>query len=187
MTDATVQLIPHTVSRGEAATRVEAHLTRTGPKALRLRYVVEGDVEQLYVPPRDRPLRTDELWKRTCFEVFLRGEAGERYYEYNLAPSTRWAAYRFNGYRNEMADADVATPVIATREGEGWFELSAELDLTGLPHLPDDGAWLVALSVVIEDAAGERAFWALTHPSAEPDFHNRASFALTLPASGASA
>lgn len=187
MTDATVQLIPHPISRGEAAHEVAVHLTRMGPRALRLRYVVGGDVARLYVPAPDQPLRTDELWKRTCFEVFLRAEAGERYYEYNLAPSTRWAAYRFNGYRNEMADADVATPAITTQAGDDRLELIAELDLEGLPHLPADAAWLVALSVVIEDSAGERAFWALSHPSAEPDFHNRASFTLTLPAPGASA
>lgn len=187
MTDATVQLIPHPVSHGEAAAKIAVHLTRGGPRALRLRYVVEGDIDRLYVPAPDQPSRTDELWKRTCFEVFLRGEAGERYYEYNLAPSTRWAAYRFNGYRNEMADADVTTPAITTSVIDGRFELTADLDLAGLPHLPDDAAWRVALSAVIEDVEGQRAFWALTHPSAEPDFHNRASFALTLPAAGASA
>jgi len=187
MTDATVQLIPHPVSRGEAAAKIEVHVTRAGPKALRLRYVVEGDIERLYVPAPDQPLRTDELWKRTCFEVFLRGEAGERYYEYNLAPSTRWAAYRFNGYRNEMADADVATPAIAASMTDGRFELTADLDLDGLPHLPDEATWRVALSVVIEDVEGQHAFWALSHPSAEPDFHNRASFTLSLPVAGASA
>ncbi|MFW8695370.1 hypothetical protein, partial [Mesorhizobium japonicum] len=104
-----------------------------------------------------------------------------------LAPSTRWAAYRFNGYRNEMADVEVATPVISPAVEDWQFVLSADLDLEQLPHLPGDAAWLVSLSVVVEDLDGNVAWWALTHPSEAADFHNRASFVLTLPEAGASA
>lgn len=187
MTRAVAELTPHPTSKATAIRAITVELNRIGPKRLQLRYLLDGDLNRLFVPQADASLRTDELWKRTCSEVFLRAETGERYYEYNLAPSTRWAAYRFNGYRNEMADVEVATPVISTGIEDGRFVLSADLDLEQLPHLPGDDAWLVSLSTVIEDVDGAIAWWALTHPSPEADFHNRASFVLTMPEVGASA
>ena len=47
--------------------------------------------------------RADELWKTTCFEAFLRPMGEESYREWNFAPSSQWAAYRFTGYRQGMA------------------------------------------------------------------------------------
>lgn len=187
MSTAAATLTPHSKSQANAIQTITVELERTGPKRLGLRYRLDGDISRLFVPDMDAPIRTDELWKRTCCEVFLRAETGERYYEYNLAPSTRWAAYRFNGYREEMAEAEVATPVISTEVEDGRLVLSADLDMDQLPHLPDDGPWRLALSVVIEDLDGNIGWWALTHPSPEPDFHNRQSFVLTLPEAGASA
>lgn len=187
MSTAAATLTPHATSQATSIRTITVELDRTEPKRLRLRYLLDGDIARLFVPESDAPIRTDELWKRTCCEVFLRAETGERYYEYNLAPSTRWAAYRFNGYRNDMADVEVATPVISTEVEDGRFVLSADLDMDQLPHLPGDQAWLLSLSVVIEDTDGKIAWWALTHPSPEGDFHNRASFVLTLPEAGASA
>ena len=187
MSTAAATLTPHAASQANVIRKITVELNRTDPKRLHLRYLLEGDIARLFVSRDDEPIRTDELWRRTCCEVFLRAETGERYYEYNLAPSTRWAAYRFNGYRNEMADVEVATPVIST-EVEDWrFVLSADLDMDQLPHLPGDASWLVSLSVVVEDLDGNVAWWALTHPSEAADFHNRASFVMTLPEAGASA
>ena len=36
--------------------------------------------------------------------MFIRPEDGEGYYEFNFSPSGEWAAYRFSGYREGMAD-----------------------------------------------------------------------------------
>ena len=54
------------------------------------------------------PARTDELWRSTCFELFLRFDDDERYVEFNFSPSTRWAAYAFDGYREGMAELPLA-------------------------------------------------------------------------------
>ena len=35
--------------------------------------------------------RADELWRTTCFELFLRPDGGRGYVELNLSPSERWA------------------------------------------------------------------------------------------------
>jgi hypothetical protein len=49
------------------------------------------------------------------------------YYELNFAPSTQWAAYRFDGYRSGMAAAELlAAPRIAGAATAGGYELEVE-------------------------------------------------------------
>ncbi|NWN33423.1 hypothetical protein GY663_30040, partial [Klebsiella michiganensis] len=67
-----------------------------------LAYRVTGRMPLLPAPAA--PERTDGLWRRTCFELFIRPEGGEGYFEFNFSPSTQWAAYRFHGYREGMRE-----------------------------------------------------------------------------------
>ena len=53
------------------------------------------------LPNRDR---ADDLWRTTCFELFVAGE-GTAYREYNFSPSGQWAAYDFDDYRAGMRNA----------------------------------------------------------------------------------
>jgi hypothetical protein len=159
--------------------RVKAEAERSGPATLALRYRVQGDPAALRLPSPQPPERTDELWRHTCFEVFV-ATPGGGYLEFNFAPSTQWAAYRFDGYRAGMAALDVPAPRIEARVEEGRYELSATAVLDHLPDLPHDAAWRVALSAVIEGTDGRRSYWALAHPSAQPDFHHPESFRLSL-------
>jgi len=50
------------------------------------------------------------------------------------------------------------------------------------PALGGPGEWLAAITAVIEEADGTKSYWALRHPSAQPDFHHADGFALELPA-----
>ena len=47
-------------------------------------------------------MRTDGLWRHTCFEAFIAAAVRPEYWEYNLSPSGAWAAYHFTGYRAGM-------------------------------------------------------------------------------------
>jgi len=85
-----------------AATRIDVDVARSRAGSLLLSYVVTGKIGDLGLPPVTAGARTDELWRHTCFEVFVRPLPGEAYYEFNFAPSTQWAAYRFDGYRSGM-------------------------------------------------------------------------------------
>ena len=107
--------------------------------------------------------------------------AGEAYYEINLSPSTRWAAYRFDGYREGMANLEMPSPLIESRAYPDRYELEALIDLGGMPELARSD-WRLGLSAVIEDADGDKAWWALAHPPGQPDFHHAAAFTLDLPA-----
>ena len=155
-----------------AVSAVTADVISTGA-VLNITFRVDGDRHRLIVPDPAAPQRTDGLWKTTCLEVFV--QAGSGYYEFNLSPSGQWAAYRFDGYRQGMAEADVEAPALSTaRDGRG-FELTARLEL------PCDAAGRLALSAVIEETGGAKTYWALAHPSDKPDFHHPDSFVLDLP------
>jgi hypothetical protein len=175
-------LNPHPDNVGHAVTAIQVELSRTAAGRLHLRFIATGAIERVALPPEVSPSsRTDGLWRHSCFEAFIRGVPGGPYYEFNLAPSTHWAAYRFDGYRNGMTAPDgCADPAIRTRSTGNAVELTAALALEGLPDLPTDAAWNLCLSAVIEERDGRRAWWALAHPPGAPDFHHEDCFALQL-------
>lgn len=166
-------LTHHAQSAGSAKLRVDVQAFRNGD-VLRIRYTLHG-LGDLKIPAASRSTRADELWRHTCLEAFVRSAKDDGYYEFNFAPSTEWAAYRFDGYRQGMRPADVPAPRIEVRRADGRFELRAEV--SGLP----EGPWRIGLSAVIEETGGPLSYWALAHPAGKPDFHNADCFALELP------
>ena len=81
-----------------------------------------------------------------------------------------------------MRDATdvVPSPIEVTRD-------AARLELSVSAALPDLAAapvWRLGLTAVIEEANGAVSYWALAHPSPQPDFHNATSFVLELPPAG---
>lgn len=172
-------LIRHPDSPCDAVARIEVEATRPAPGVLALRYLVAGAVADLVLPPHAPSARTDELWRHTCFEAFVRAPDGDAYMELNLAPSTQWAAYRFDGYRQGMAPADIETPRFEVHSTPEAFELAVALELPGWPPTP----WRLGLSTVIEEAGGRISYWALVHPPGRADFHHADGFDLELPAS----
>lgn len=166
-----------------AVKAIQAEALRPRPGLLELRYVLAGAVGDLRLAPVSAAGRADELWRHTCFEAFLRGPSGEGYLELNLAPSTQWAAYRFDGYRRGIALAQLgAPPQIETTRGNGRFELAAAVDLGAAAAGLGEGLWRVGLTAVVEEAGGRISYWALRHPPGKADFHHPDCFALELPA-----
>jgi hypothetical protein len=175
-------LIPHPDWPHGGLTGVWAQAARPEPGRLELRYGLEGRIGEVRFPPAAPPRRTDGLWAHTCFEAFLRPDGGDGYAEFNFAPSGAWAAYRFTGYRERMAEAPLAEPPrIEVPEAGGHFELAVRLSLAGLPELAGSD-WRVGISAVIEDLDGGKSYWALAHPPGKADFHHADCFALELPA-----
>lgn len=172
----TVTLVPHpdTPARGINSVQVRWYQTRV--RQLVLRWVITG-VEALAVPPFAGKGRGEDLWQTTCGELFLKDREGPGYREFNFSPSERWAAYRFTGYREGMADADIPDPEVSSDSGQFLFVLTALLDAAVL-----EGSDVAGLSAVIEEKDGTKSYWALAHAPGKPDFHNEACFALPLPA-----
>ena len=128
------------------------------------------------MPPIVAAARTDELWRHTCFEAFVRPSTGSAYYEFNFSPSTRWAAYQFSSYRSGMRVAtEIAAPRIEVRSSAETYTLQATLEF--------DGLWSplhLGLSAVLEETNGRKSYWALAHPPGKPDFHHADCFTLEL-------
>jgi hypothetical protein len=170
----------HPDSRCKAVARIDVDVAQTGSVHLTLRYTVTGEIKDVRLPQVMDSARTDELWRHTCFEAFIRATHGEAYYELNFAPSTRWAAYGFSGYRSGMrAATELDAPFIEVQSRHDVCTLQAALDLERL-HLPKGAALKLGLSAVIEETDGTISYWALAHPPGRADFHHSDCFALEL-------
>ena len=166
-----------------AVARIDVDVERLDPSVLTVRYRLTGALDGLFVPVPAPPDRTDDLWRRTCFEAFIRGPVGEGYVEFNLSPSTRWAAYRFTGFRSGGSSPEgVTAPAIVVQSDKDGLILETSLDLGPWTGLPAEGPWRLALSAVIEEADGRVSFWALAHPPGKADFHHADCFAAEIPA-----
>jgi hypothetical protein len=161
-----------------AAAHIEVDVARPRAGSLVLSYTVAGSISDLLVPAVTSPSRTDELWRHTCFEAFIRASPDGSYYEFNFAPSTQWAAYWFDGYRNGMrVAAEISTPEIEVESTPERYTLRALLDLS---EWSSPSSWRLGLSAVIEETNGRKSYWALAHPPGKPDFHHSDCFAAEL-------
>ena len=144
-------------------------------------YRIEGDLDELQLPPQQRSAHRDELWKRTCFEAFIRPHGATSYLEFNFSPSSEWAIYRFEDYRSGMRAVEPARPpkIICRRHER---ELVADVDVhLGALGIPVSGDLQLALAAVLQDQKGAPCYWAVAHAEGKPDFHHTAGFAATLP------
>ena len=172
----THQLVPHPSFAPGEVKSVSVRWAEVPGGRLMLRYMVEG-CSKLVLPAFRGRGRGEDLWKTTCFELFLYDGAG-RYREFNFSPSGMWAAYEFAGYRNLAGDyTPRQAPEIKHEAGESLFIMTVFLDRRDL-----QGSELASLSAVIEEQGGRPSYWALVHSGLKPDFHDLAGFRLPLPA-----
>jgi hypothetical protein len=168
----------HPDSRCVAAARIEVDVVRSSAGAVVLSYIVHGNIGELRLPPVVAPARGHDLWQHTCFEAFVGAAAGAAYYELNFAPSTAWAAYRFDSYRDGMRVAtEISAPKIEVQSASECYTFQAALNLDGLSGLPHDLGWRLGLAAITEDTRGGKSYWALAHPPGKPDFHHFDCFA----------
>jgi len=170
------ELIPHPAAPPRSVDRVIVQLCTSGARELWLEYSV-APASDMIVPEERKAERTDELWKSTCFELFVQPIGSDSYFEFNFSPSFQWAAYEFSGRRSGMRD-------LPSRDPEIWISSAGEhfwLAVEALPELPQV-ALKIGLCAVIEEKDGTKSYWALAHPDPDkPDFHHPDGFVLELP------
>ena len=172
----TYRLHPHPAHPPLAVSSVESRLFGRDRNWLRLRWRIEGS-GKLVVPPFAGKGRADDLWQTTCFEMFLRPPGDSSYSEFNLSPSERWNAYDFAARRTGMTERTMPrAPVCTTRPGSAFAIFDAAIPAAGLPR--EECA--MALACVIEEAGGQKSYWALEHGGFAPDFHDPACFTARL-------
>lgn len=153
-------------------------LTQFGIDVLKCEFVVIGPLDTLLLPERDNPRREDELWKTTCFELFLKYPDGNAYREWNFAPTGSYASYWFEDYRSGMM------PMIYER-ADIWpertdnvrYRLNTYIRCEDVPTLLDGQ---VGLSAILEHRDGRKSYWAISHPEGKPDFHHSDCFTAHL-------
>jgi hypothetical protein len=178
-----VALICHPATPCRAVRRIDVDVRRMTETSLQLRYRLEGDTARLLIPAETTPRRADNLWQHTCFEAFVTGEGvAHGYCEFNFAPSTEWAIYRFSAYREGIMVVEARAPQCAVQRESDALSLAAVIDLAPVSALRGDPTTLrLALCAVVEEADHRLSYWALAHPAAKPDFHHAGGFTLVLP------
>lgn len=175
-------LLPHpsVASPPLRSIRVEVERDRA---LLRLRYRFEGDLARIRVPAPATPAPSIGLWEHTCAEAFVAGEEGDAYHELNFSPSGEWAAFAFSSYRAIGALDDVVPPRIVSSSDDARLEMMIEVDLARLSPTYAAAPLRLGLSAVVETLDGGLSCWSLVHPPGQPDFHQRDTRVLRLPAS----
>jgi hypothetical protein len=146
---------------------------------LALCYRLGAAPNALCLPAPRSPAFADGLWQHTCCELFVAVDA-KKYREFNFSPSGEWAVYDFAGYRERIGSPIPVAPQISLAQASDAVDLRV---LIPAALLPGGAALQVGLTAVLEAADGSKTYWALAHAAAQPDFHLRQSFALSLKAS----
>lgn len=134
----------------------------------RATFLAKGEMGAVIVPQAARPERRDNLWQTTCFEIFWQTAGAPdimEYWEFNLSPSTQWAAYHFDDRRLNPRN-EAAKVVIECQTEADTLMIEAEISLD-LP-IPANAA----LNAIIEDTSGNIQFWALAFGQGKADFHD---------------
>ena len=165
------RLVRHPATPAGAIQTVDAELVRTADGVIATFRAI-GDVTRLVVPAASAPERADDLWKTTCFELFVAGE-GDAYREFNFSPSTRWAAYDFAGYRSPAGNIAACVDITSSRD-------SSALTLVAEVACEVSNPARIGLTAVIEETDGIIRYWAVAFAPGKPDFHAEATRALLL-------
>lgn len=150
-----------------------------------LYYKISGDIDRLRLPPQAPSRFQHELWRHTCLEAFIALPDSDVYFEFNFSPSSQWAVYRFESYRDGMTPLHPEPPPrVMFRRREGELAADIDIHLDAIPGLTagvlEDRALRLAVAAVMEDDQGRASYWALAHPPGQPDFHHRDGFVLAL-------
>jgi len=181
MAPVSAELLPHPSCACDAIRRFDAALEfRSAPDELRISFRIDGAIGRLRLPERGSALRTDGLWHHSCFEAFVRSNAGDSYHEFNFAPSGDWAAYRFASRREGRQSPALPAPRTEVRRAVDVFELNAAIAIAGIPDLAQAQVLQAGLAAVIEDQDAGLSYWSVAHPAAQPDFHDPGTFALRV-------
>lgn len=119
-----------------------------------------------------------ELWKKTCFEIFLKIPGQAEYWEWNFAPNLNWGFFHFEDYRK-------ALPLPSRSGGLKNLEFirsrHEQVHLKGClsPNFSSYLSWAflnrasleLGVSAVLMGPQGDKTYWALKHSSPKPDFH----------------
>lgn len=167
----------HTDSQPGPVAGIEVEINQPTAGELALRFHLSGDTSRILIPEARPTARADDLWRHSCFEVFICSPKTSSYHEFNFSPSGQWQAYVFSNYRIGELLALADNPVIECLSAPHDLTLQATLRVA---DLLEGNRLRLGLSAVIETGDGALSYWALRHPPGKPDFHHPDTFDLEL-------
>jgi hypothetical protein len=173
-------LQPHPDTPCPVVESIRTALSWTPSGVLTVDYSLSGAVDQLLIPAHRLTHESDNLWRHTCFELFVGAQNDAEYYEFNFSPSGQWAVYGFRDYRDGGPFTSSVEPEIVVHRDARTLKLTAAVRLDCLPGIQSDLRLWVGLSAVVEDLNDSLSYWALKHPPGKPDFHHSDNFALQV-------
>jgi hypothetical protein len=136
---------------------------------LLLEYGIFGPLPELSIPEETLFGRfMPGLWRRTCFECFLRQENEAGYTEWNFSLDCNWWSCRFDAYRKPAQEqpADVQPKDFQILFRENMVSLAAAI------ACPASRGLRIGPALILEHTDGRRSHWAIEHPGGAPDFHH---------------
>ncbi|MFV2056940.1 MAG: DOMON-like domain-containing protein [Thiohalomonadales bacterium] len=146
---------------------------------LKIQYRISGSgVLDVHWPEDSKdPQPKDDLWRTTCFELFIATKYDSDYLEFNFSPSRDWAVYAFKKYRERKEL--VAVPDVHVRNG--CIEAKILTEVTFILDKEYQGKLLdIGTSAIIENVQGDVFYYALSHQGDSPDFHQRDTFLIDI-------
>jgi hypothetical protein len=157
---------------------ITGHISRNSNQ-LDIGYLISGNLSAIAIPsPNPTPQRQHQLWENTCLEFFLTLKNTTQYWEFNLSPNGDWNIYRFTDYRQGMREETAFTSLpFDLKTNSQTLQLNLTLNLE--PIISTTANLTIGVTAVIKTQDNNLSYWALTHPGAKPDFHQRDSFVIS--------
>lgn len=149
-----------------------------------IQFNMVGNLGEIFLPSAiTNPARKDELWRTTCFELFIAAKESPNYWEFNMSPSGDWNVYVMDAYRqvNMKEETRIQRLLVQVQQNVTCISLKAEIDLNSI--IGREKAVEAGITSVIQTNTKKESYWALTHPQAKADFHLRESFVFEFPSS----
>ena len=141
-------------------------------KSIEISFIISGALSEYIFPQKSEKKRVNELWKSTCFELFLVNSKKEAYYELNFSSSLAWNFYRLSGYRADIKEVQhISTPQIKVYKNDNEFKIVLEMEVENLEEFDSCNVACILLK-----NNHERTFWSLHHHLDKADFHHRQNF-----------
>lgn len=150
-------------------------------------FIITGDISSIIIEKCNaKPQRLVGLWKKTCFEFFLRSGDFKEYMEFNFSPSLNWNCFNFNEHTKDLTEWNIVnTPKVKINQFADKIEMNVIIERVNLALAHQDfkkSEFSTTAVLLIEDNDGnvKETFWAITHADVKPNFHHPESYKKTF-------
>ena len=177
----TFQLKPFEANARSSKFECSGELRSLTPATLQVLYDLAGPIDSLQISKsKGAPEQKLNLWRKTCFELFVSEKNATSYREFNFSPSKDFGYYEFENYRAEPDCPELDEsfcPTIEVMQDPAGKSLLMKVSIPAQALPSSDFSTLeFGVAAVLQEIDGSYTFWALEHGSRKPDFHLRSTF-----------